>query len=62
MNVEITLSDPFDSILCPPCDQCHARMRLVGIEPHIVKRGVEVRTYQCLSCEGVQIIVDQTVH
>ena len=38
----------------PNCDQCGAKTRLFGIEPHPNVEHAELRTYVCTHCDGVQ--------
>ena len=38
----------------PNCDQCGAKTRLFGIEPHPDVEHTELRTYVCTQCDGVQ--------
>ena len=37
-----------------PCPRCGAHMRLFGIEAHSVLKQVDLRTYVCTQCDGVQ--------
>jgi hypothetical protein len=41
----------------PVCSQCRGPTRLTGIEPHPTLPQTDLRTYQCLMCNGVQASV-----
>ena len=41
----------------PACSQCRGPTRLTGIEPHPTQPHTDLRTYQCLICNGVQASV-----
>ena len=41
----------------PACAHCKAPTRLMGIEPHPTKAHTDLRTYQCLACDHVQVTV-----
>ena len=40
--------------LGPACTECGGRTRLVGIEPHPTKAHTDLRTYECMSCDGLK--------
>jgi len=37
-----------------PCPRCGAEMRLFGVEAHPTLKQVDLRTYVCTQCDGVQ--------
>jgi hypothetical protein len=39
----------------PLCEKCSCRTRLAGIEPHPRLPQTDLRTYQCLACNEVQV-------
>jgi hypothetical protein len=41
----------------PVCSQCRGPTRLTGIEPHPTRPHIDLRTFQCLICNGVQASV-----
>ena len=41
----------------PACSQCRGPTRLTGIEPHPTQPHTDLRTFQCLVCNGVQAAV-----
>ena len=46
-----------DPTHAPACSQCRGPTRLTGIEPHPTQPHTDLRTYQCLMCNGVQASV-----
>lgn len=38
----------------PNCLRCGGNMRLFGIEAHSILKQVDLRTYVCTQCDGVQ--------
>ena len=46
-----------DLTLGPVCSQCRGPTRLTGIEPHPTRPHIDLRTFQCLICNGVQASV-----
>ena len=38
----------------PACEECGSQTRLTGIEPHPTQPHTDLRTFQCLVCDGVQ--------
>ena len=51
--IEITPKEPNPSH-GPMCKACGGPTRLTGIEPHPTEPHTDLRTYQCLICDGVQ--------
>lgn len=41
----------------PACATCSGPTRLIGVEPHPVREHMDLRTFACISCEGVQTTV-----
>ena len=44
----------FSPDLGPACTECGRLTRLVGIEPHPTTPHTDLRTYECLACDGLQ--------
>jgi hypothetical protein len=40
----------------PSCERCGCRTRLAGIEPHPRLHRTDLRTYQCLACNEIQVV------
>ena len=38
------------------CERCGCRTRLAGIEPHPRLHHTDLRTYQCLACNEIQVV------
>ena len=53
---------PASDIGAPYCEKCHSLTRLVGIEPHAVRSETDLRTFECLACQHMQIVVAPTLH
>lgn len=39
----------------PDCAECGKSTRLTGIEPHPTEKLTDLRTYQCVVCDAVQV-------
>ena len=37
------------------CAECGKSTRLTGIEPHPTEKQTDLRTYQCVVCDAVQV-------
>ena len=40
----------------PYCETCHGRTRLTGVETHPRLVRTDLRTYECATCEAVQVV------
>ena len=53
INIDLMSPLPSDG---PYCEACHIRTRLAGVEPHPRLVRTDLRTYECASCEAVQVV------
>ena len=44
-------------VRAPACVECGGPTRLVGIEPHPIKRDMELRTFECMACDSSNALV-----
>ena len=53
ISIDLTSPPVLDG---PYCEVCHERTRLSGVEPHPRLIRTDLRTYECMSCEAVQVV------
>jgi hypothetical protein len=51
----MTLNDHAATLAGPACSDCGKSTRLTGIEPHPTEQHTDLRTYQCVVCDAVQV-------
>jgi len=54
-----TLPDPGQG---PNCAKCAGPTRLIGVEPHPTRPHTDLRTFECMACEAVQVKIISFAH
>ena len=50
---------PLDALASPPCENCGARTRFVGLESHPHNPTFDLSTYECAACGHVQTAITE---
>jgi hypothetical protein len=57
INIDLTTSSTTELTAGPFCQTCGGRTRLAGLESHPRLPRTDIRTYECIACQGVQVVV-----